>query len=628
MGAKHPSVVAELKRREVFRVAGGYAGLAWAVLEASEVMAPRFGLPDEFKTVVLAFVTVGFPIALVCAWRYEITPEGIRRTREEPGEGNARLTPARVAEILAIIGLVAGVVYLYGVRLRGEATSTVAAETTERAASFTAGSTAGERSIAVLPFVNMSDDPGNEYFSDGVSEEILDALANLGTIRVAARTSSFSFKGRNVDIRDIGLQLGVQTVMEGSVRKAGNRVRITAQLIDSLNGYHLWSGTYDRDLVDIFAVQDEIARSIVEALHVPLGLSAEAAVVEVGTSNVEAYNAYLRGLHTFQTIGPETLGSTIEFMKRAIELDPGYAAPYGMLASSYMVASLWLPRETAFPAAKEAFDRALELDPGQGMALFAKAQYVTLTDWDWLEAKKYFDLAMRDKSNSTVVAFWYATLHLAPLGLVDQAQTLLSEAAARDPLDSRIKILAGTLALFEGRLEWAKGQFQLALQLDEKSLQAASALCNAYVATGDLAGARLLLDESRSRFGGQLHPWLLACRAHTELATGEVGAALQTYQELEQAAASHDGLLFFAGDVALSLRKIDQAIDWYARSVEAGEVAMVMARLRHPPGTPLTLHPAYQAILQRMRLDDASLAELGVSIHTSPGGPSAGVGPS
>lgn len=602
MSRETRSWLAELQRRKVYRSAAVYAGIAWAVLQIADLVFPRLGLPDWTVTLALAIAGVGFPLAILFAWHFDVTPEGIRRTPGREVAAGTRRSPFRVFEFLLILGLVFAVGYLYFDRIwPNEA----------RSPAGPSAWAAGPRSIAVLPFVNMSQDAGNEYFSDGVAEQILDSLARIEPLRVAARTSSFSFKGRNDDIREIGAKLGVATILEGSVRKSGDRLRITAQLVNTANGYHLWSDTYDRKLTDIFAVQDEIARSIAAALKVPLGLPPDTRIIQTGTADTVAYNDYLRGLYFFKMIGPETFQRTIEFMQRAIARDPEYAAPYGVLASAHMISALWLPRERAFSEAKVAFERALALDSGLGIALIARAQYEILTAWDWEAAGRSFDLAVADHSDPTLAAFAYATLYLIPLGRLDQASRLIADAEIRDPLDPRLKLIKASIALLRGDTPRAIAQYRLTLDLDASNFHAASGLCLAYVQNAEPAQAKLLQADWERRLG-RFHPWLLACKAYTALALGDVEGAIRAYEELARASSDQPGLAFFAGDVALSLNRIDEAVDWWERSLDEGELGLTMTRMRHKGNQNLIENARYQSLLRRMRLDDASLAGISV----------------
>ena len=258
------SFIAELKRRNVFRVAVAYGIVAWLLIEVAHTAFPTLQLPDWAPTLVTVLVIMGFPVALVIAWAFELTPEGIKRETAVDSADSITHQTGRKLDFIIIGVLAVAVVYFAVDKFVLETEPEPVAEGTEQVPA--AEPVARERSIAVLPFVNMSSDPEQEYFSDGLSEEILNLLAKIPELKVIGRTSSFAFKGQNQDLRGIGQALGVNTVLEGSVRKSGERVRITAQLIDVSDGAHIWSESYDRTLTDIFAVQDNVAASIIDAL--------------------------------------------------------------------------------------------------------------------------------------------------------------------------------------------------------------------------------------------------------------------------------------------------------------------------------------------------------------------------
>jgi TolB-like protein len=263
-----PGFFQELKRRNVVRVAAAYAVVAWLLIEVSDTIFPRLGFPDWTVTFIIVLVALGFPLALFLSWAYELTPEGVKRTEEVPVEASVtRLTGRRLD--FAIIGVMALAIGWLSWEQFGP------------------GGEAREASIAVLPFVDMSADGDQEYFGDGLSEEILNLLAGIRELKVSGRTSSFSFKGTNVSIPEIGRTLGVAHVLEGSVRRSGDDLRITAQLVEAGTGFHLWSDTYDRRMVDVFAIQDEIAGAIADALRLTLVASAHE------TADLEAYDLYL-----------------------------------------------------------------------------------------------------------------------------------------------------------------------------------------------------------------------------------------------------------------------------------------------------------------------------------------------
>ncbi len=282
--------VRELRRRRVFRVGIAYLIAGWVVVQVADVVFDAAQLPVWTKTFVLIVIALGFPIALVLAWAFDLTPHGIERTSAATGAGTADDAAAPVRAAVPASPLRA--------------------------------SANGTRSIAVLPCANMSADPENDYFSDGMAEELLNALTRIRGLHVAARTSCFAFKNRNEDVRTITQQLDVGTVLEGSVRKSGSRLRITAQLIDARNGYHLWSETYDREMVDIFEIQEDISRSIVGALEVKLAHGNERPVIERRTDDLQAYNLYLKGRYRWNQRTDAGLRGASACFEEAIQRDP------------------------------------------------------------------------------------------------------------------------------------------------------------------------------------------------------------------------------------------------------------------------------------------------------------------
>jgi TolB-like protein len=269
------SLFNELKRRNVFKVAAAYVIVGWLVMQVGDTLGPALLLPGWINSALAFFLILGFPLAMFFAWAFEMTPEGIKKEKDVVrGDSITRVTSQKLnGMIIGLLVIALGYFAFDKFVLdpgRDAAEIDAAVQTAQEAASAGQAPTVNDNSIAVLPFVNMSDDAANEYFSDGISEEILNALAKVKGLKVAGRTSSFSFKGKDQDLRQIGETLGVQHILEGSVRKAGNQVRITAQLIKASDGFHLWSETFDRELTDIFAIQDEIAQTILEQMKLEL----------------------------------------------------------------------------------------------------------------------------------------------------------------------------------------------------------------------------------------------------------------------------------------------------------------------------------------------------------------------
>jgi TolB-like protein/Tfp pilus assembly protein PilF len=420
----------ELKRRRVGKVAVAYGAVAWGVTEAASVVLPALYVPEWAMTFIVVFLLVGFPIAMVLAWVFDATPDGIQRTEPLPDVPPRNRVLTRAAYGAAVLIAMAGLAYLLYERGLGRA----------QAAD-------GHSSIAVLPFANLSGDPAQDYFSDGMSEELLNLLARVPGLQVAARTSAFAYKGKNVDIRQVGRELGVETVLEGSVRQAAGEVRITAQLIDAETGFHLWSETYDRKLEDIFAVQDEIAQAIVERLRIQLAPKEQqlAQREQPPTRDVEAYELYLQGQAIWKRRGEDNLRRAIELYQQALARDPAFARAHAALASAYVVLPGYSEaeddEEQFLPKAEDAARQALAIDPKIGEAHAVLAQ-INSDRGNLLDAESGFFFAISLEPNAPTPHHWYSIL-LNKVGRLDEA---LEQARRAFELDPSSPILASNLA--------------------------------------------------------------------------------------------------------------------------------------------------------------------------------------
>ena len=395
---------AELQRRRVGKVAIAYGAIAWAATEASSVVLPALHVPEWVLTAIVIFLLVGFPIAMALAWIFDVGPEGISRTEPQaPPAAQVKLRVAYAAVVIVCMGALGYILYERGL---GRAH-------------------AGEPrdSIAVMPFANLSGDPSRDYFSDGMSEELLNLLARVPGLQVASRTSSFAYKDRDVDVRQIGKELGVSTVLEGSVRQASDRVRITAQLIDAQSGFHLWSETYDRKLADVFQVQDEIAKAIVDKLRIELAPADQqlAQRQKAPTQNVEAYELYLQGRAIWKRRGAENLKRAIELYQAAIGKDPAFARAHAALASAYVVLPGYTKdaddEEKFLQLAEDAARQALAIDPSIGEAHAVLAQ-INANRGDLLDAESGFFFAISLEPNEPTPHQWYSIL-LGKVGRLD-----------------------------------------------------------------------------------------------------------------------------------------------------------------------------------------------------------------
>jgi len=418
----------ELKRRNVFRVGIAYVVTAWLLLQVSDLVFPRLGLPDSAVTLVMALLGLGFIPALIFAWAFELTPEGIKKEKNVDRSQSITSQTGHKLDRIIIGVLVLALGYFAYDKFVSKPVQTV--QPSQAAAD------ANDKSIAVLPFVNMSDDASNEYFSDGISEEILNALAKVKELKVAGRTSSFAFKGHNEDLRKIGETLGVANILEGSVRKSGNEVRITAQLIQVKDGFHLWSESYDRKLENVFAIQDDIAKTILQKMKATL-LKGEAAAITAKRTDSKAYDLYLLAKQRMYERTHLTIESAAGLLDKAIAIDPQYAPAYAQRGIAALLLSVGsygdIPQDQADAQAKQYLDRALELDPDQAEAWAGLGLYYTgpppQPDKGIPVLQKALSInpGLNDANNWLVLMYWSANR-------ATEALAVLNAIIQRDPL--------------------------------------------------------------------------------------------------------------------------------------------------------------------------------------------------
>jgi TolB-like protein/Tfp pilus assembly protein PilF len=362
---------------------------------------------------------------------------------------------------------------------------------------------APEHSIAVLPFLNLSADKDNEYFSDGITEEILNALAKVDGLMVTSRTSSFAFKGKNADIREIGKQLGVRTVLEGSVRKHGDKVRVTAQLINTEDGYHRWSDVYDRNLEDIFTVQDELANSIVNQLKKTFTITKpEKQLVKMPTDNLEAYNLYLKGLFFWNKWSPEGVQKSIKFCEEAIRLAPDFVLPYSRLSACYVFlgAAGVFPQQVAYPKSEEYALKALEIDDSDPSSHLSLAVVKYFYNWDWTGSQKCFLKAIELNPNKAEAHQLY-TMLLVTLGHFKKAVKEAELAHQLDPLNSPISSILAFAYLSVNQLDDALKQYQKTKEIDPDFHEYWTGLGWLYFRRGELEKALELFKSAAGKKG-------------------------------------------------------------------------------------------------------------------------------
>jgi TolB-like protein/tetratricopeptide (TPR) repeat protein len=448
------SFFAELKRRNVFRVGIAYLVVAWLVMQVADVVINNIGAPDWVFGVIMLVVGIGFPVVLVFAWAFELTPDGIKKEKDVDHSQSLRAQTGHKLNYLIIGALALVAVYFFWEARfeKGAAAPTATvqqvAETDPRRADEGDPARARKNSIAVLPFVNMSSSPEQEYFSDGITEEIINAVVKIPGLSVPARTSVFGFKGHQGDVRDVGRQLNVSYILEGSIRSQANQVRITAQLIKVDDGYHLWSETFDRQLDNIFAVQEEIATAIAGVLTGQLGMDVE--TVPNKTRNMQAYDHYLHGRVLLRRRGLENLDQAVALFQRTIELDPEFAPAWAAMALAYSVMDLsYDVLEKAISTA----EHALSLDPDNVDALDALASALR-DSWRWAEAEPYFERAMSIDPQSSELLEDYAEF-LGMVGRFDEYLSVSEKGYAIDPLLGPLADAYMWALMIEGRFNEA-----------------------------------------------------------------------------------------------------------------------------------------------------------------------------
>ena len=512
----------ELSGRKVFRAAGAYAVTAWLLTEVSATVLPLFGASDAVLRAIVIVAVAGFPVAMVLAWAYDFSSDGITRTRKAaPVSGGARrLDIVIIAVLLAVVG------YLLYDRFATPAVTAPAATTPATT------DAAGLRpSIAVLPFQNISTDPANEVFGDGLAEDLLNRLARLEGLHVAARTSAFRFRDKQVDIREIGEALDVETVLEGSVQAAGDRIKVSAQLIRASTGYNMWSGSYSRRLTDVFAIQDEISRAVAENLELALLGTPEVQEEAEPTANIDAYRLYLRGRIEWHKRTSSSLEKARELFQAAIDLDPEYAAAWSGLADAYNFLANYgnLAQDEAIARSEAAARRALELDPDLDEA-HASLGLVYLDQMRFKQAADQFARAVELNPNFAMARTWLGSAvawvdeergleeHrraveldlLSPIANQALGRTLYNMGRTTEAKEQYLRITEfapeyplvyfnlAEIAANENDYEAAVGYLRKANELDPGRAATLTVLALTYVGLGDIVTAREWIEKAEA----------------------------------------------------------------------------------------------------------------------------------
>jgi adenylate cyclase len=484
----------ELKRRKVYHVAVVYAAVAFVLWQIADIAFPALELPESAMTLVLVLTGLGFPIAVVLAWAYEVKPEGGAQATPEERAHAARPGPPPEAGAPRAIS----------------------------------------RSVAILPFDNMSPEPESEYFSDGITEEITNSLARVKDLKVAARTSAFTFRAGRADVREIGKKLGVAYLVEGSVRRAGERLRITAQLIDASNGYHLWSERFDRDLGDVFAIQDEVAERVTRQILAEIPAELESLALP-RTEDLDAYDAYLKGRHQRHLFNPSSVDLAITWYTKSIDADPEYAPAYAGLAEAYTIQSIGFatrPSRETMPRARQAADRALELDPRLPDAHLARGLVAMFYEWDHVAAKRGLDRAIELSPSSANAYMWSEFYWTYVEHDYEAALTAIRRAIELDPLEPSYRERLAYVHLLFGRYDEAERLLREQLASGPATPLLHSGLADTISRKGQLAEAVTHIEEALE-LSGRLITFLGVASAIYSL-TGDTDKGQELLAELQE----------------------------------------------------------------------------------------------
>src|SRR6476646_7143258 len=574
---------AELKRRNVYKVAVAYAVVAWLLIQAASILFPTFEAPGWVMKVFVAVVAAGFPIALILAWAFELTPEGLKRT--EFADELPTKAPRNRAWIYVVT--IGGAISI-GLFFLGR--STVASRQSGSAE-------VPAKSIAVLPLVNTSGDPGNDYFSDGLSEELIAVLAKIPGLKIIGRSSSFLFKGKSDDSRAIGEKLGVTNLLEGSVRKQGDRVRIVAELINAADGRTLWSETYDRELKDVFAVQSEIATAVTEQLKIKLLGAPAKSDAAPSNNNLAAYNALQQGTFYVRLSTEEGTRKAIEFYGEAIRLDPRYALAYAQLSAAWrQLAATWLvggaDANEGFAKARNAAQTALSLAPDLAAAHEALGFVLVTPDLDFaaaeVEFRKAEKLAPADAGPKFALSFLFAAQ-----GRLAEAENIMRQTLPLDPLGVTRYLNLARILIAGGRYDEAEAVLRKAIEL-----QPAAARLHAYLTTLDVirGDAAAALQDAQLEPKGFWRDYALALALQIQNDRGAADAALQKL--INENAVSGP----FQIATVYGLRKEpDKMFDWLERAYTEHDPGLTQLL-----GTPFILNyrddPRFAALCQKLKV--------------------------
>jgi TolB-like protein len=581
---------AELKRRNVYKVAVAYAVVAWLLIQAASIFLPAFDAPPWAMKILIIVVIFGFPVALIFSWAFEITPEGIKLESEiEPNKSIARRTGRKIVAVTIALAVVAAGLFVY--QLVRSKSDIVGSPTTAMIAN---------KSIAVLPFENLSSDKENAYFAEGIQDEILTRLAKIEALKVISRTSTQHFKSVPDNLPQIAKQLGVANILEGSVQKSNDQVRVTVQLINAITDAHLWAEIYDRKLTDIFAVESDIAKTIADTLQAKLTGAEKISIAKTPTVNPEAYELYLKGRFFWNKRTAADLRKGIDYFNQATSKDPGYALAYAGLADSYVILSVFgaASPQDSIPQARAAAKKALELDDTLAEAHASSGRIAGPFDFEFDRSIAEFERAIQLNPNYAMAHHWLSWGPLTALAQFDRAIAEGKRAVELDPLSLINNAdLGGNVYFNARRYDEAIAQLRKTIEIDPRFYLAHYYLGQAFQLKGQRTEA---ITEYQKAVELDDDPEALAYLGQAYARAGQRDEAQKILAHLREEAKSRYVSGYSMALMFMGLGDKEQAIDALERAYREGAGNDLFTIRVDPMLDDLRGEPRFEALAEKI----------------------------
>jgi len=584
--SEKPSFFAEVKRRNVYKVAVAYAVVGWVIAQIATQIFPFLEIPNWIVRLVIVLIAIGFPIALVIAWAFEATPEGIKRTEDVDLNAAARAPKKHAWIYVVVISAAISIALFFLGRYTARNT---AAGPNELSA----------KSIAVLPFDNLSRDPDNAFFAEGVQDEILTRLAKVADLKVIARTSTQRFKSAPENLPDIAKQLGALNILEGSVQKVNDQVRVNVQLINAMTSAHLWAEIYDRKLSDIFAVQSDIAKTVADTLQAKLTGSEKRMMAAQATTDTTAYELYHKGRSLWGKRSGDNIPKAIAFYEQAIAHDPNYALAYAGLSSAYILAPFYAgaDRRESYSKAKEAALKALRLDPNLAEGHLALGKVLFFGEIDLAGAMREYKRAIELKPNDADAHHWFGNDALCALEQFEEAIVEGRRSVELDPLSVVINADLGVTFFYARRYDESAKQLRKTLELDPTSFYTHYNLGIALQAAGDLSGAIAEFEKAK-QLGDNTYVSTLYAQAKAR--AGDKDAAQRMLSDLDQMSQRREVVGYLRALLYLCLNNKEEALRWLEQGYAERDGSNISTIKVDPLLASLHGDPRFEALVQKV----------------------------